>query len=157
MLDLVPLRLRPFALADARAVEPWLVGPGLSLPAGRARVDWPERLLADARIRAQVAERGERRVGFVRLDCGPDRVAEMTLVIAPDCRRQGLGRSMFLAALQEARRLGLWRLVAIVDSGNQAALSFFGDVGFTRDGMVGDRVRLLRIVHAGGRPLDISL
>lgn len=157
MLDLGTLRLRPFVLADAGAVEPWLVGPGLSLPAGRARQDWPQRLLADARIRAHIAERGARQVGFVRLDCGPDRIAEVTLVVAPECRRQGLGRKMFRAALQEARRLGLWRLVAIVDAGNQPALEFFAEVGFTRDGMLGDRVRLVRIVHAGGRPMEIVL
>jgi L-amino acid N-acyltransferase YncA len=119
------LNLRPFVLADAGAVEPWLDGPGLSLPPGQARRQWPQRLLADARIVALVAEAHGRRIGFVRLDCGPDRVAEVTLVVAPGCRRFGFGREMFVAALHRARRLGLRALVACIDVANAAALSFF--------------------------------
>jgi RimJ/RimL family protein N-acetyltransferase len=154
-----PLRVRPFRLDDAGAVEPWLTGPGLSLPGGTARTTWPQRLLADARIVAQVAEAGGSRVGFVRLDCGPDRVAELTLVVAPEVRRRGLGKAMFAAALERARRLGLRRLVAIVDLGNQPALAFFAELGFVHDGLLADRLRLVRLVHAGDhqRPLDIEL
>lgn len=154
-----PLQVRPFRLDDAGAVEPWLTGPGLSLPGGAARTNWPQRLLADARIQAQVAEADGRQVGFVRLDCGPDRIAEITLVIAPDSRRLGLGRTLFVAALEHARRLGVRRLVAIIDLGNQPALAFFQEQGFSPDGLLGDRLRLFRIVHAGGqqRPLDIEV
>jgi GNAT superfamily N-acetyltransferase len=153
------LRLRPFCLTDAGVVEPWLTGPGLSLPCGSARREWPQRLLADARIVAQIAERDGTQVGFVRLDCGPDRVAEVTLVIAPGCRRQGLGKAMFSAALKEARRLHLRMLLAIVDLGNQPALDFFAEQGFLCQGHVSNRLRLARLVHAGdhARPLDIDL
>lgn len=154
-----PLRVRPFRLDDAGAVEPWLTGPGLSLPGGAARTTWPQRLLADARIVAQVAESGGLRVGFVRLDCGPDRVAELTLVVAPEARRRGLGKALFTAALDRARRLGLRRMVAIVDLGNQPALEFFAELGFVQDGLLADRLRLVRFVHAGDhqRPLDIEI
>src|SRR5262245_48859278 len=75
-----PLQLRPFALHDVRVVEGWLCGNGLSLPAGLLRHEWPQRLLADPRIVAQIATVAGREVGFVRLDCGPDQVAEVTLV-----------------------------------------------------------------------------
>ncbi len=159
MLDVVgPLHLRPFKLADAAAVEPWLSGPGLSLPAGRLRREWPKELLADARIHALIAESRGRRVGFVRLDCGPDRVAEITLVIAPECRRLGWGGALFAAALEHARRLSLRGFVALVDHGNLPALAFFGEQGFVADGTVGDRVRMQRFVHAGDGqpPLDID-
>jgi ribosomal protein S18 acetylase RimI-like enzyme len=154
-----PLHLRPFRLADARAVEPWLCGPGLSLPSGAARREWPQRLLADARIVMLVAEADDRQVGLVRLDCGPDRVAELTLVVAPECRRQGLGRKMFVAALTQARALGLRCLVALVDRDNDAALAFFHDLDFQPDGLVSGRLRLVRIVHAGDhqRPLVIEM
>ncbi len=150
--------LRPFVLADAGAVEPWLDGPGLSLPPGQARRQWPHRLLADARIVALVAEAHGRRIGFVRLDCGPDRVAEVTLVVAPGCRRYGFGSAMFQAALHRARRLGLRALVACIDIANEPALSFFADQGFQRDGMVGDRIRMRRLVHVSeqAQPLDIG-
>ena len=152
------LRMRPFVLADAGAVEPWLHGPGLSLPSGVLREQWPQRLLADNRITALMAEANGKRIGFVRLDSGPDRVAEVTLVVAPGCRRFGFGSAMFLAALQQARQLGLHGLIASIDAQNQPALAFFAEQGFVQDGMVGDRVRMRRLVHAGdhARPLDIG-
>jgi L-amino acid N-acyltransferase YncA len=152
------LNLRPFVLADAGAVEPWLDGPGLSLPPGQARRQWPQRLLADARIVAMVAEANGRRIGFVRLDCGPDGVAEVTLVVAPGCRRFGFGRAMFDAALHRARRLGMRALTACIDVANQPALAFFAEQGFVRDGMVGDRIRMRRLVHMSdhAKPLDIG-
>lgn len=150
MLDYAsPLRTRPFAIADAGAVEPWLSAPGLSLPAGCLRREWPHRLLADARIVALVGEADGARIGFVRLDCGPDRVGEVTLVIAPEGRRRGHGSALFLAALQEARRLGLHALLASVDLQNAPALAFFQEQGFVRDHLVGDRLVLRRLVHAG--------
>lgn len=153
-----PLQLRPFVLADARAIEPWLLGPGLSVPAGNLRRQWPERLLADERIKVLMAEVRGRRIGFVRLDCGPDFVAEVTLVVAPECRRMGLGAAMFLAALRQARRLGLRGFVASIDRENEPALAFFAEQGFELAGMVGGRVRMTRLVHAGDHapPLDIG-
>lgn len=152
------LQLRPFVLADGPAVEPWLDGPGLSLPSGQLRREWPRRLLENARIVAMVAECRGRRIGFVRLDCGPDRIAEITLVVAPEFRRVGFGSSMFLAALRLVRRLGLRGFIACIDAQNVPALSFFAEQGFVRDGMVGDRIRMRRLVHAGDHalPLDIE-
>lgn len=154
MLDFVsPLRTRPFAVADAGAVEPWLAAPGLSVPAGSLRHQWPQRLVADARIVALVGEAAGRRIGFVRLDCGPDRVGEITLVIAPEARRHGHGSALFAAALTHARRLGLHALVACVDLRNAQALAFFQELGFVRDHLAGDRLVLRRHVHAdGGQP-----
>ena len=158
MLDLKgPIILRPFQLADARKVEPWLMSPGLSLPSGRAQRDWPTRLLADTRIVAGIAEANGRDVGFVRLDCGPDMVAELTMVIAPECRRCGYGRAMFEAALRQAGHRGIRRFHALVDIGNQTALQFFMALGFENCGVIGDRVRLSRIVHAGGEQVPLYI
>ncbi len=153
------IHVRPFCLADARSVEPWLQGGGLSLPPGPAGRRWPERMLADARIVARVAAQGSRLLGFVRLDCGPDRIAEVTLVVAPGSRRRGLGGLLFEAALVHARQLGVRRLVASIEPDNSVALEFFLGRGFRLEGMLGDRrYRLVRFVHAGGsqRPLDID-
>lgn len=151
------LRLRPFVLADAGTIEPWLSAPGLTLPAGRLRSQWPQRLLADGRIKVLVAELHGRRIGFVRLDCGPDDIAEITLVVAPGMRRGGLGSAMFLTALQQARALRLRGLVASVDLANATALAFFDAQGFRPEGVVGGRVRMWRFVHAGDHaaPLDV--
>jgi ribosomal protein S18 acetylase RimI-like enzyme len=152
------LSLRPFVLADAGAIEPLLAGPGLSVPGGSLRRQWPQRLLADARIQVLVAEANGQRLGFVRLDCGPDDIAEVTLVVAPNCRRAGIGSAIFAAAMEHARRRGLRGLVASIDASNAAALAFFADQGFALDGLVGGRVRMRRFVHAGdhAQPLDIG-
>ncbi|HEB53156.1 MAG TPA: GNAT family N-acetyltransferase [bacterium] len=157
MSDLVdPLQLRPFELADADTVAPWLDGPGLSRPRGSSA--WPERLIRDQRIVAMIGHAGGLRLGLVRLDCGPDGVADLTLVVAPEHRRRGCGRQMFAQALQRAREVGMRRLVAYVDLTNEAAISFFEQVGFVADGLSGDRIRMERLVHAGGHqpPLDVG-
>ena len=83
-----PLELRPFESADAEQVAPWLDGPGLSVPPGQA---WVDRLVADRRIVALVAHRGGDNVGLVRLDCAPDGVAELTIVVDAGRRRQRIG------------------------------------------------------------------
>lgn len=151
------LQLRPFELADAEAVAPWLCGPGLQVPRGSSA--WPERLVRDQRIVALVAQAEGQKVGLVRLDCGPDGVADITLVVAPEHRRGGLGRSMFQQALVRARAVGMRRLIAYIDLNNEPALGFFGEVGFESQGVSGSRIRMERMVHAGGPtvpPLDVG-
>ena len=150
-----PLQLRPFELRDAEFVAPWLCGPGLSLPRGSSA--WPERLLRDARILALVAHVDGLPAGLVRLDCGPDGIAEVTLVVAPEQRRRGRGRWMFQQALVRAREVGMRRLVAYIDIANEAALDFFGELGFESQGVTGSRIRMDRIVHAGGKPEPLDV
>lgn len=153
-----PLHVRAFRLADAPAIQGWFVAPGLSLPPGPAAANWPQRLVSDHRIVARIAELDGRQVGFVRLDCGPDRVADLTLVVAPGLRRRGLGRLLFQAALQQARQLGLRRLVASVDRDNGVALDFFADQGFEVESGAGGRILMVRLVHRSGavEPLEID-
>ncbi|MFK7740215.1 MAG: N-acetyltransferase family protein [Planctomycetota bacterium] len=158
------LQLRPFELSDADTVGPWLVGPGLSAPkrgkSAGAGGGWPERMVRDQRIVALVALAGGHSIGLVRLDCAPDGVAEITMVVAPEHRRSGLGRQIFSHALERAREVGMRRLCAYIDMGNEPALSFFSDVGFESCGVAGSRIRLDRLVHAGGRrqpPLDVGV
>ena len=152
------LCLRPFALSDATTVERWLCGYGLSLPGGQLRREWPQRLLADPRITAQIATVSGRDVGFLRLDTWPDHVAEVTLVVEPACRRQGLGTAMFAGVLRLARSIRIHRLVVSIDLRNQQALDFFAEQGFVDEGLVSGRLRMGRLVHAGDHqpPLEIE-
>ena len=76
-----PLQMRPFELADAAFVTPWLGESGLSAPPKNSA--WPERLLRDDRILAMVAHASGVPAGGVRLDGGPDGIAEITIVVAP--------------------------------------------------------------------------
>ncbi|MBK8097102.1 MAG: GNAT family N-acetyltransferase [Planctomycetes bacterium] len=161
MLPAQHLTLRPFCESDAAVIEPWLQEPGLSLPPGLARRIWARRLVADRGILARVGVVKGVVLGFGRLDCGPDRVAELTLVVAPGHRRQGLGRQVLEGLLTEARGRGICRVQAMVDPGNRQALEFFAGQSFEQESGhgVGARLRLVRLVHAGDHrePLEIEV
>lgn len=152
-----PLYVRPFEAADAPVVEPWLDAPGLSVPPGR-RLAWAQRLLAEAPRCGLVAALGDRPVGFLRYDPGPDGVAELTIAVAPDARRRGVGAELVAAALDLARASGMRALDAAVDRSNEPALAFFAAHGFERERPCGERVVLRRLVHAShdAEPLDVS-
>lgn len=158
-----PLLLRPFRLSDAGIIEPWLTQVGWHVGARGGSASghpvWTDRLMRDQRILALVALRADQQVGLVRLDCGPDGVAELTMIVAPQWRRSGQGRRMFDAALMHARSVGLRRLVVYVELENEAALAFFGEMGFEAAGAIGGRIRMDRMVHNSGRvsPLDVGI
>ena len=97
-------------------------------------------------------------MGLVRLDCGPDGVAEITLVVAAELRRSGRGSELFEVALLKAREVGMHRLVAYIDLSNAPALGFFAEQGFVSQDVVSNRIRMDRIVHASGAlpPLDVG-
>ncbi|HLQ38860.1 MAG TPA: GNAT family N-acetyltransferase [Planctomycetota bacterium] len=153
------LQLRPFELEEAGVVAPWFVAPGLAVPPGAAGRTWAARMLADPRIVARTARADEQRVGFVRLDIGPDRIAELTLVVAPELRRQGLGRSILAAITLEARSRSVRRLRAAVDPANRGALGFFLANGFRRRGQSGGTLHLERSLRLAGsqEPLEIEV
>lgn len=152
--------LRPFRLEDAPCVGTWFHSPGLALPPGQAGRDWAARMIADPRICAWVAELHGRQVGFARLDIGPDRIAELTLVVAPGCRRTGFGRAILDLVLVEAIARGVRRLCAVVDLANGPGHKFFLDNGFEEvEADLGGPMRMQRLVHrhAGGAPLEIEV
>lgn len=124
------IRLRPFVLADAAMVASCLDGPGLGVPVGAVGARWAERLVGDPRVHAWVAQRDGRDVGFVRLDVGPDRIAELTLAIAAGSRRCRIGTKVLDLVLLQARRLRIRRVQAVVDPANVPALAFFAENGF---------------------------
>lgn len=122
------LEFRPFDPVDRDAVARWLGRSGMA----GARVDarsWT-RLVADSRIVARVAVRGPRTVGFVRLDLAPDRAAEITVLVAPDMRRRGVGRRLVEHAVAESKQFAVRRIIAMVDPDNRRAAAFFGALGF---------------------------
>lgn len=152
------LAFRPLEAGDVDVLAGWLrdadLGRGLESASARARA------ISDPRIVCQVAidEHG-RRVGIYRLDLAPDQTAELTLVVAPDARRRGVGSRLLAAALETARRLGLRSLVALVTTGGAGAKAFFLASGFESLGEASPGfVRLSRIVHSGESlpPLEIT-
>lgn len=152
------LRIRPFGLADATAVEPWLAAPGLRVPPGAGGRGWAARVLAAADSAAVVAESEGRPVGFLRLVVGPDGIGELTLAVAPAARRRGVAGRLLAAALDTARNRGVRALDAAVDVANAPALAFFAAHGFEPQRSVGGHALLRRHVHdaADAEPLDIG-
>ena len=154
------LHIRPAVAADLALVGPWLRRAGLGLP---ERLDddlWGRRAIEDPRIVCSVGvgEAGDT-LGFFRLDVAPDRVAEITLLVAPGHRRRGLGSQLLERALGEARRRGLRRLEAVVQVDNRSARAFFEEAGFEPTGrVVPGFVHLARVVHRAEHqpPLEIA-
>lgn len=152
------LRIRPFGLADAPAIEPWLDAPGLQVPPGARGRGWAARVLAAANSAALVAEADGRPLGFLRLVVGPDDIGELTVAVAPAARRRGVGGRLLQAALERAQDRGLRALDAAVDVNNAPALAFFAAYGFEPQRSVGGHALLRRLVHdaADAEPLDIG-
>jgi len=155
------IALRPFRSDDADRLFPWLRGAGLHLPKRPPDRPWIDRICNDPRILCVTGVGlSGRAVGFFRLDVAPDRTAEITLIVAPDRRRRGVGRALLEGALQTARERALRRVVAVIDQGNEAALTFFLQHGFEHtDVALPGHVHLARVVHrsAGQPPLEISV
>lgn len=74
---------------------------------------------------------GEEPAGFMILDPGPDAVAELTLAVLPDARRQGVGRRLVDFALERGRSEGWTRLTLLVGRDNPGGQAFFEALGFT--------------------------
>jgi RimJ/RimL family protein N-acetyltransferase len=151
------LSLRPFTVADAPVVGAWLDGPGVSLPPSGMAAKWAARLVGDPRVRAWVLLADARPAAFVRLDIGPDRVAELTIAVAVGHRRRGLGAAALEMVLAQAKALRVRRVQAIVDAANQAAQAFFTKAGFEEGSADSGSTTFLRWIHeADVRVLELE-
>jgi len=155
-----PIRFRSFVEGDVDLLGAWLRASGLGVPDGVAPSSWGRRLSADPLIKCRAAcgSRGQV-LGFYRLDLAPDHSAEITLIVDPRCRRQGVGRAMFSEILEEARQTGIKRLLAVVQEGNKPGREFFPGFGFeSRPQQMPGYLHFERIIHGGGSqpPLDVS-
>lgn len=153
-----PLQFRPFRVTDSALLGAWLAGCGLGLPPGVDDHTWARRIIRDPKILCWAATRDGRTLGFLRLDVGPDRSAELTLIVHPERRRTGLGMALLDHALRRARATGLSRLLAVVEAENHGAQCFFQQAGFEAVATSNGHVRLSRLVHRADEqpPLEIS-
>jgi L-amino acid N-acyltransferase YncA len=69
-------------------------------------------------------------------------VAEVSLYIAAECRGQGLGTALLAALVDEAERLGLWTLQAVLFAENTPSLALHLRGGFR---LVGRRERIAQL------------
>ncbi len=91
---------------------------------------WSRRLVEDARILALVACRDSAPCGFLRLDIGPDRQAEVTVVVDPAQRRTGVARTLLRRARAESIDRRVRRLFALVEPSNLPAIDLFAGEGY---------------------------
>ena len=154
-----PLAFRPFTIADAPLLAGWLAAEGLGVPPGIGSANWAGRLVEDPNISCWAAQEAGETVGFFRLDTGPDLQAELTVIVAPHRRRNGIGLQILEEVLKQARARSLRKILAVVSQANQDGLTFFHDAGFdlSRD-QTSQHVHLQRLVHCAERqpPLEIQ-
>jgi ribosomal protein S18 acetylase RimI-like enzyme len=80
-------------------------------------------------------------VAVIRLTGWSDHVGEVRLVVDPDHRGQGLGRTLARWALLQALEQGLSKLTVEVVAEQEGAVAMFGGLGFQAEGLLRDHVR----------------
>ena len=107
---------------DRATVEGWVTG-------GRRGLAFAE----DGRVVGYVA--------VIRLTGWSDHVGEVRLVVDPDHRGQGLGRTLARWALLQALEQGLGKLTVEVVAEQEGAVAMFCGLGFQAEGLLRDHVR----------------
>jgi ribosomal protein S18 acetylase RimI-like enzyme len=93
--------------------------------------------------RAAVDDDDDRIVAFAALKPGVDwssHVADVVLVVAPEARRQGLGRTLARNMLIEAVEHGFKKVTVLIPSDNVGALEMFHGMGFEGEGLLRDQL-----------------
>ena len=77
------------------------------------------------------------------------RTAELSIYVAKDHLREGVGEALYLSLEIEARKKGLTNLVAVITGENSSSLSFHYRNGFVLEGT------LKGVAHKLGRDVDV--
>jgi len=80
-------------------------------------------------------------VAVVRLSGWSDHVGDVRLVVDPDQRGKGLGRTLARWALLQALEAGLTKLTVEVVAEQDGAVAMFSGLGFQAEGLLRDQVR----------------
>ncbi len=108
------------------------LGDGSGLPGAMTPADVSERISAYADKGAMfVCAREKGFCGFAALEPDPQDIgcSVMGVWLLPATRRQGAGRELALMALEFARTAGYTKVRGTLPAGNEAALSFFSEIG----------------------------
>ena len=141
------MEIRPLEPGDRAAVERFLQ----RVPEGdrtffKEDVTDPKVLEAWSRPGAgrSIAVDGDGVVGYVAvvpLTGWSSHVGEVRLVVDPDHRGRGIGRSLARHAVLEALELGLTKLVVEVVADQEPAIAMFRSLGFDPEALLKDHVR----------------
>ena len=81
-----------------------------------------------------VAELDGKVAGYIGSQSVPPEADVLNLAVAPDCRRQGLGRKLLCTLTELLHSRGIETLSLEVRPTNQAALALYSDLGFVQVG-----------------------
>lgn len=155
------LAIRPASAPDAAAVAA-IYNVGIQERGStfeivlRSEADMARRITENPRQPVIVATRGDRIVGWASIsgyrprDCYAG-VGEFSVYIAPDVRGQGIGKRLVDALIDEARRLGYWKLLSRIFTFNTASLALCRACGFREVGVYEKHGQL------DGRWLDVVI
>jgi GNAT superfamily N-acetyltransferase len=135
-----PIHHRRARRTDFAATRALLSASGIELPAAdRSGLRRFRHLVADLGSDLYVAVRDERVVGIVHVTYARHLLhgweAELAvLVVAPEERRAGIGRSLAGLAASRARRRGCRRLLCRLELGGADATAFLGALGWRSSG-----------------------
>lgn len=127
--------IRPFQLADEMAVVGLWRACGLVRPQNDPRKDIRRKLKVNPEW-FLVGEHQGRIVGSIMVGYEGHRGWANYLAIEPGLQRTGLGRLLMNEAEQLLREVGCPKLNLQVRSGNEAAVGFYRELGFSIDDVV---------------------
>jgi ribosomal-protein-alanine N-acetyltransferase len=81
---------------------------------------------------ALAAERGGRLAGFAIVSLIPPQAELESIAVAPEARRQGVGRGLLRALQSELKQQKVMELLLEVRASNHAALALYAGLGFTQ-------------------------
>jgi ribosomal-protein-alanine acetyltransferase len=79
---------------------------------------------------ARAGERGGRIVAYGVLMLAPGEAQLLNLSVVPDSRREGLGRTLLLQFMEDARRMGAEQMFLEVRVSNASAIALYESEGF---------------------------
>lgn len=121
--------IRPALSGDAEALHRHCY-PDATLETVGEYLAWCVRQADQGRIVRLVAEVDGQAVGNVQLTVWGSLGEIGSLVVGPSFRRRGLARLLLAAAIEEARRCGLWAVELSTQSEDAALLAFYRSLGF---------------------------
>lgn len=137
-------------MTPADALEAARVHQAMDTPWGAA--EWSG-FLADTHVLgfgAIASGGGDTLAGAVLLRAVADECEILTVIVAPDSRRGGIGRALLSAALDKAVERGAKSAFLEVAVDNDAAISLYRDAGFVEIGRRRGYYRRAEEAHSGG-------
>ncbi|MFZ1991217.1 MAG: ribosomal protein S18-alanine N-acetyltransferase [Alphaproteobacteria bacterium] len=122
LIPIVPAQAQILAALHAEGFdEPWPVEAFTSLLENPARS-------------GSLALAGGEPAGFIMIQTTPDEAEVLTLVVARQSRRQGVGRRLIEWAIERSAGAGCVRILLEVSESNEAARALYSQAGFQQIG-----------------------